>query len=488
MTVPIIEIAAIVLALAAVLNWRAIRGRPFWLRLLSSTIWFAPLTAAVIYTVRSPLQPIFPDALSPDRLWQQIIVSLWWILAARLAVEITSSTVLIRRFSTEGRLFPDLLAGVLYLAVALTIVKTVFGFPIGGLVATSGIIAIVLGLALQNTLADVFAGIAVGIERPYAIGDLVWFEGPIEGEVVQINWRSVQIRTFGNDIATIPNSLVAKSRLINRSVPSTRRSDTVQLPCPNAYPPEQVFALIQQAVLLCPNVLESPAPAVALTRIGRRMNLYDISFSVANSTLLWQTKSTLLQEVLRQFRSNGIGTANGHQAVATDITKDQAPAQHVLDIALFEGLPPESRDMLEHELIRKVLKPGDILFAQGDTDASLFVVASGVLEVSRGDKHSPTRIGRIGPGDYIGEIGMLTGAPHAAAVTALTDCVVFELCKQVIGPLMKAQPQLLHAFEASARRGQALLDRAVAASVGAESVQSGQLLDRMRAFFHLHGS
>lgn len=487
MTGPVIEIIAVVLAAIALLSWRIVRGRPFWLRLVSSTVWFALLTVAVIDIVGSPLQPRFSSDISPDRLWQQVIVSLWWLLGARLAVEITRGTAMIRRFSGEGQLFSDLLAGLLYLAVILTIVKTVFGFPIGGLVATSGIIAIVLGLALQNTLADVFAGIAVGIERPYAIGDLVWFEGPIEGEVVQINWRSVQIKTFGNDIATIPNSLVAKSRIINRSVPSTRRSDTVQLPCGSAYAPEQVFELVQQAILLCPNVLETPAPRVALTRIGRRMNHYDISFSVAHSSQLWQTKSMVLREVLRQFRSSGITASDSHGPITAAVANDASPARHILDIPLFEELPCDSRNELEGKLTRKSLKPGDVLFAQGDTEASLFIVGSGVFEVSRRVHGKSTRIGRISAGDYIGEIGMLTGAPHAATVTALTQSVVFELCKEAVAPLMKAQPQMLPAFEASVRRGQALIDRSVAASVGAESVAPAQLLERMRKFFHLRG-
>src|ERR1700722_352630 len=343
MVVPTEQIATAALAGACLLNWWATGSRPAWLRFTSSAVLLALLTVAIVYTIGSPLQPKFKDDMASDRLWQQIVVSLWWVMAAKLAGEIIRASALIKRFSGEGRMFPDLIAGLVYLVAALTIVKTVFGFPIGGLVATSGIIAIVLGLALQNTLADVFAGIAVGIERPYAIGDLVWFEGPIEGEVVQINWRSVQIKTFGNDIATIPNSLVAKSRFINRSVPSMRRSDSVQVPCLRSHPPEQVCELIQQAILLCPNVLEKPPAAIALVRVGRRMNHYEISFSVANSSLLWQTKSMLLKEVLRQFKS-GAGAFH----IRGSRTEEVEPASPcILDIALFEPLTQEKRVELE---------------------------------------------------------------------------------------------------------------------------------------------
>jgi small-conductance mechanosensitive channel len=472
------QIVTTVLAGVCLTHWWFVGTRLTWLRFAGAAILFALLTASVVYTIGSPLQPKFASGVSSERLWQQVIITIWWLLAARLAVEVARSSVVVKRIAGEGQLFSDLLAGLIYLIVILTIVKTVFGFPIGGLVATSGIIAIVLGLALQNTLADVFAGIAVGIERPYAIGDLVWFEGSIEGEIVQISWRSVQVKTVGNDIATIPNSVVAKSRLINRSVPSMRRSDNVQVPCTNAKPPEHVIELIQQAILLCPNVLEKPPASIALVRAGRRLNHFEISFSVANSSLLWQTKSMLLREVLRQFRSTG--GAHAHPSP----TESPEPAElHILDIALFEVLPVEKRNELEGQLGCRSLETGDTLFAQGDIDASLYIVRSGVLEVSHEDKHDTVVIGRIGPGDYIGEIGMLTGTPHPGTVKALTPCFVYELRKEFIVPLIKEDPNLLHTFEASVRRGQARIDRSVAAKVGMQTVPPAQLLARMRAFF-----
>jgi len=473
------QIVTTVLAGGCLMHWWFVGARQTWLRFAAAAILFALLTAAVVYTIGSPLQPKFDGDVSSKRLWQQVIVTAWWLLAAQMAVEISRLSVLIRRFAGEGRMFSDLLAGLIYLAVILTIVKTVFGFPIGGLVATSGIIAIVLGLALQNTLADVFAGIAVGIERPYAIGDLVWFEGAIEGEIVQINWRSVQVKTAGNDIATIPNSVVAKSRFINRSVPSMRRSDSVQVPYLRSHPPEHVIELIMQAILLCPNVLEKPPAAVALVRVGKRLNHYEISFSVANSSLLWQTKSMLLREVLRQFASGGGGFhLGGHQPEIPE------PADsHILDIALFEPLSVEKRNELEGQLVCRALQIGDTLFAQGDTEASLFIIKSGVLEVSREDKHDRIVIGRIGPGDYLGEIGLMTGAAHAATVRALTPATVYELRKELVAPLIKEDPNLLHAFEAAVRRGQARIERSVAANVGIQAVPPAQLLGRMRAFF-----
>ncbi len=476
-------IASLLIGLS-LLNWWLTPVHPGWIRLLAGAGLFAVLTAAVLDLAGSPLAPHLAT-VSTTRLWQQVVLSGWWLLAARLLVELVQATPRTKSFSREGRLFSDLLAALVYLAVLLTIVSVVFGLPVGGLVATSGVIAIVLGLALQNTLADVFAGIAVGIERPYAIGDLVCLDGPVEGEVVQINWRSVQIRTGGNDIATIPNSLVAKSRIINRSVPSPRRTDSVSVPCDAAVAPDAVIELIHRAVLLCPQILPMPAPFVALTRLGRRSHHYHVAFSVAHSDLLGSAKSDLLRQVLRQFRAAEFGPGDATVAAETSGGGVAPHRRDLLAIPLFDDLPQDTRLHLAEHLIRHLLEPGQVLFAQGDAEASLFIVAAGVLEVSRTVMDAHAIVGRIGAGDYIGEIGMLTGAPHAATVTALTACTVFELCHAEVAPLLAEKPELLRAFEASARRGQALIDRSVAASVGAATAPDGALLDRIRRFFHL---
>ncbi|MGO8176435.1 mechanosensitive ion channel domain-containing protein, partial [Rhizobium ruizarguesonis] len=74
--------------------------------------------------------------------------------------------------------------------MALSVMAFVFGVPIGTLVETSGVVAIILGLAIQNTLADVFSGIALKLGRPYIICDWILLSDGTEGRVVESNWRA----------------------------------------------------------------------------------------------------------------------------------------------------------------------------------------------------------------------------------------------------------------------------------------------------------
>ena len=479
------ELVAGLLVAVCFIAWRMLRPYAEVVRLSVGVLLFAGLTVSVARLVESPLQPVFGATRVEELLFQQSVVAVWWLLAAKLLVEAMRFAVLRGGLAQEGRLFSDLVAGLIYLVALLSIVGTVFGLPIRALVATSGVIAIVLGLALQNTLSDVFSGLAVGIERPYAIGDRIWIEGPVEGVVVQINWRSVRIRTDSDDIATVPNSLAAKSRVVNRSVPTTRRSDVVHVPCAASVPPERVFELVRNGILLCSAVLPQPAPSVSLVKAGARFNRYAIAFSVGSSDGLGRTKSQLLTEVLRQFRSVGIG-ADPHPPQAAVPDDDDVDRIRAIGIPLFHALTRAQSGALRAKLQRRTVAPGEALFVEGDTDRALFIVGAGVLEVSRKALPAGSVVGRVGPGDYIGEIALLTGVPHAATVTALTPAVTFQLQKEDLAPLLTEAPDLMRALEASARHGQELLDRAVAASVGVGVVPSGPLLSLIRDYFWPH--
>src|SRR3984957_10117228 len=192
--------------------------RPFSVRVryLFDFVCFAAATFILLRHQSLPLPANggMANTLSP---WLHAVAGIWWLLGARVLVAVMSFTLNHNRRWREARLFPDLTAATIYTAAVAIVLISVLGLPIGGLLATSGVLAIVLGLALQNTLADVFAGIAFGIEAPFNVGDRISLADKIEGTVVQMNWRSIRILTDGDDVAIVPNGVVAKSDILNRS-------------------------------------------------------------------------------------------------------------------------------------------------------------------------------------------------------------------------------------------------------------------------------
>jgi len=145
---------------------------------------------------------------------------------------------------------------------------------------------------------------------------------------------------------------------------------------------------------------------------------------------------------------------------------------------------PIQLEDLASRLTTRLLEPGETLFAQDATDATLYVVASGVLEMTRATgKTTSLTLGRIGAGEYIGEIGLLAESPHESTARARTHCVVYQLRRDAIAGLLETNAEVAAALEKAVRRGLELVSRKVAATAAGDVGIRGQLVQRIRRFF-----
>jgi small-conductance mechanosensitive channel/CRP-like cAMP-binding protein len=468
-----------------IVSYIALRPFSARVRYLFDIVCFAGATF-ILFRHHTPPLPGNAGAADATPLWLHAVAGIWWLLGARVLVAFMSFTLNYNRKWREARLFPDLAAAAIYTAAVSVVLISVLALPIGGLLATSGVLAIVLGLALQNTLADVFAGIAFGIEAPFNVGDRISLGDKIEGTVVQMNWRSIRILTDGDDVAIVPNSVVAKSDIVNRSSPTRVRSAFIELSCPANSNPERVIDTLQQATLLCPSILAAPPSGAVLTRIGSAENRYRVNFSVSDTEHLSTTKDQLLRHTRRQLYCSGLYFPRSAQEAQTaEGTGPAFPALLPLlqEITLFEALKPEELAELKVHVRPRMLEPGEVLFAQGGTEATLYIVVQGILKISQHTEFSGEQVaGYIGAGEYIGEVSLITGAPYAATATARTHCKLYELDCKVIKPVLAANSDLYAEFDRSARHGLAILNRGIAVRAADDSARQS-LLHRIRTFF-----
>ncbi|WP_131196626.1 mechanosensitive ion channel family protein [Lichenihabitans psoromatis] len=432
--------------------------------------------------VGSPLQPTFHSDLGGQRLWEQLLEAGWWMVTARGIVGLARLIVVLENRPRETQIISDLMAATIYLATALAVVDLVFDVSIGGLLATSGVIAIVLGLALQSTLSDVFSGIAVGIERPYKAGDLLWVEGGIEGHVLQVNWRSTQIATGNGNIAIVPNSVIAKARLINHSRPTPVRGDAIEIRLDPGASPELCIATLHAAILACRLPLTTPPPSIARTQLRGDGVVYEIYFSVPSTEKLGAARSEVFGQVQRHLRHAGLALAVAGIATVPRLAVP-TPAELLAQSDLFGAIDPEERDLLAQHLTQIHLARGDMLIRQDDEPRALFIVASGTVEITRRTPTGETPvIFRMSPGGSLGAIGLITGAPYGATATALTQVTAYRLDKAAIAAAVKIRPELAAGLEAVAARGQAALAVDVVAHRAEDVTHPEQFLDRMRSF------
>jgi small-conductance mechanosensitive channel len=419
-------------------------------RAVLRVIFLVLLTAALLHANIIPYEPLRPSGGPLLDIVHSALKIAWWLWAAWFLVALSRATLRVERLVHEGRLLQDLISGFIYVAAAFAIITYVFDLPVRGLLATSGVIAIILGLALQSTLGDVFSGIVLNFSRPYGPGDWVNIAGETSGRVIEINWRATHLLTAQRDLAIIPNSTIAKARIINLSFPSAVHGVTITVQVATERSPAVVAALLEQAILNCCLILETPAPSVAVKAMTAVSIDFEIAFFVQNLASSTQAQNELHDLIYRHLTFAGIALANlADPPVSRDSGTSggkRSPAEFLLDqIAIFTSLSAKERSEIAAKLKPRRYRKGEELLAPGDVPQSLYLINSGVLSYTRDDEVAEELL-RLGPGEHLGEIGLLTGAAAVVRVTALTPVLIYELSRDDVEPILQAHPEIAEAL------------------------------------------
>jgi small-conductance mechanosensitive channel len=235
----------------------------------------------------------------------------WWILGAwlirSLLALILRRTIFPNDYQPHARrLFADLASGMLYIVAFVGIMDTVLKQPISAFMATSGVLAIVLGLALQNTLADVFSGLAINIERPFGAGDWITMSDNVEGQIIEIDWRATRIRTYANDMVVIPNSVIAKAIVTNHRKLNQPYISSLSLKIDSSSPPAGVIKTLELAASASPGVALGNKPAAYACGFADSLVIYKLYFAVESFVLTPDVLSQVIIRVSDALRREGI--------------------------------------------------------------------------------------------------------------------------------------------------------------------------------------
>ena len=472
--------AATVLLIGIIIDAPRDSGRPLWRRLVIRAVAFAVLTWLLRRAIGSPVTPA-PLLSSEGKIWSDIVQIGWWAVGARVAVGVLRLLVVLEGQPRETQIISDLLAGAIYTTTALAVVNFVFGVPIGSLIATSGVVAIVLGLALQSTLADVFSGIAMGLEHAYKPGDMLWVEGGVEGQVIQMSWRSTQIATYHSSVAVVPNSVIAKARLENRSAPTPVRTVSLTISVDAGVDPRRCIAALTAAAEACRMPLPSPKPVVVCTALRGDGNSFEVRFTVGVSRDIEPARTEALSLIHRHLRYAGIGL--GIEGV-TPLPPAKPPTltEIVAESELLGQLPAEERQaLIEHFVVRR-FEAGEALIRQNDTPTVLCLITEGAVELTREDTGETRVLRRSNPGDSVSGIALIARMASPYTATALTPVSAYCLEAEALAAALRAQPAIASSLEAQIHRGSAWLHCEAEVHEEALVHTPEMLLERLRQF------
>lgn len=427
--------------------------------------------------------------------------SLTWLIYRLLDVFVWS--LLERRTGNQiPRLFKDLFRALVFLTVALVLAGAVFGYPVAGIWTATGLVGLVVGFALRNTIADIFSGIAINLDQPFKIGD--WIEvrprsvEPMYGRVVEVSWRSTRLRKTNNTILILPNSLISSITLVNFSQPNTQCRFSLIYTLGFEVPVERAMRVLAAGVQAAAGVLRDPPPKVLVHKTGPAGIEYKVRYWLdVTRTSPREGRHQVSRKIIAQLHLAGITPAYPKQDVflsqmpSRQLTLQQDRTAILQRIELFGPLGAEEIDALAEHIYQRDYQAGAVIVRQGEPGSSLFIVVEGYLRAYADDLRieEDAEVGQIEAGEFFGEMSLLTGESRNATVVAATDAICYELGKDALADLLAQRPDLaVHMSGVVARRRAALDAYHAPQPTGSNTEQirrslAEQLLGRMRAFF-----
>lgn len=456
-----------------------------------------PITISILLIAAYEVVRFFKPEVLAMKGTEYVIAALlvgFTIILVRAVSYVLFDVVFVKRKAREApALLRGLLSTVLYAVCFILIYKVVLRNELGGFefIATSTVVSVIIGLALQDTLGNFFAGISIHIEQPFHILDAIRIGGEI-GKVEAVTWRTTSIRTSNNTLIIFPNSKVAREQLevypfngLNRRV--------LRFPAPYQLPPQRVIPLVRETARTLPGIAPERIPVVRIAEFHDSSITYEILYWVKDYMLTPDLDAKIREHIWYVYRRNDIDIPYPIRHV---LMEEQQPVlkpreethDRIIEaVAIFEPLTAEERDAVVKSLVKYIYAPGEIILRQGDPGDSMFVISRGKAEVQIPQTNgSLQRVAVLERGNFFGEMALLTGEPRNANVSALDEVEVLEIRKSVMQELLNKNSQLAEALSHKLVERQAeLVERARLMPEEEKRRHSQTLLHRVKGFFNL---
>lgn len=381
-------------------------------------------SAVIISAGMSPLlAPPWPDDNAMN-LAATALEIIWWLFAAR-ALTVLLGTLLMRRIGHSGRLLQDVMGAVIFLIAIVAAAGYVMQLPVKGLLATSGAVAIIVGLALQSTLSDVFSGIVLNTTKPYQLDDVVSIDG-IEGKVLDIDWRATHLLTSSGSTAVIPNSVAAKAKIINLSRPVDVHGVSITISLPASVRPRRVLDVLERALQGNRALLTTPKPKAFVKEATPLTIEYVAGGYISSLAQKIEIRDLLFDLAHRHLEAAGIAWMSETPLVPVPRVRTLLE-----EVRLFRGITTEEKDQLADAMSKRDYAAGQVILEVGEVSDYLLIICTGVVAASVPDGNLMTEVGRMGPTEVMGEQSILDDIPSEARFTAMTSCVVYRIDKEV---------------------------------------------------------
>ncbi len=364
--------------------------------------------------------------------------------------------------------------------------------PLTPLFTGSTILGIVVGLALQETLGNLFAGIAMQADQPFQVGDVISIGKNGSGVVETVSWRGVKIRTFQNKLLVISNAVLGKE-MIEVAPKGNLNARAVFFNTEYTDSPTRIIHVVRDAVRQVDNVTPKIRPVVRIRNLAESGVEWEVKYWLDDYTKHNDTDALIRERIWYVFNRERIAFSSPSLIVNRGTTPAviapeeivNANTEHLNRVSIFAPLSDDETEQLANASKSRVYAPGEAIVRQGNEGNSMFVILRGSVRVQIPEGSYQKTINKLGKDDFFGEMSLLTGEPRSASVIAEEETEVLQIRKEALKPIFENNPDLVKTIVELIEERRELL-AAIEESVLEESLQlSKGVVGSIKRFFGL---
>jgi len=465
------------LTIVALLMRSATINRYLRSRLLISALLFAGYAVAAALAASAPLPPA-------------VVVELRTFSPLLVAFGLANAFVVLLINPWRSDRIPEHFPNIVQDAIVIFLFGLVaMLFMPDKIVTTTAVGAVVIGFALQDTLGNLFAGLAIQIEKPFRVGQWVTIGGK-DGLVSEVTWRATTIRTKAGNLVVVPNSVLARDTITNYSEPTRETRLEVTVSAGYDTPPNEVKAAIASSLVGEAMILSDPPMEVLLVDFADSYINYRVRVWTTDFAADERVRDHVRSRVYYAFHRHGIAfpypvRVNIESKRHLEPEFEHGRASSLDQVEILSSLTASQRGQLANMSRLLLYGAGEVIACEGDAGASMFVLRRGEAAVTLANVDG--EVARLTTGAFFGEMSLLTGDRRSATVTAITDCELLEIGVDAFRKVVLSDAASVDRVAAavSSRRAELERHRATRATSAAEPETQQTFLARVRKFLSL---
>lgn len=420
-------------------------------------------------------------------LWMALVISI-----VRFVAFLIIKTALRGAQSEIASLVRTVISVIVYVVAFFVVFQSQYpNIQLAPLFTGSAILGIVVGLALQDTLGNLFSGIALQADQPFQVGDVVSFANGSGGVVEAVSWRGVKIRTFQNKLLVKSNAVLGKEA-IEVAPKDNLNARIVFFSTLYSNSPSRTIQVVREAVRQVANVSSKIRPIVRIRNLGDNGIEWEVKYWADDYAKFNDTDALIRQRIWYAFEREKIHFSYPTRTLYMKEAEPEQTIDEYLDVTaerlsripIFAPLSGEELGKLAHASKDRIFAPDEAIVRRGQEGNSMFVITRGAVDVQIADFSGEVRtINTLQENDYFGEMSLLTGEPRTATVVAVEETEVVQINKSALKPIFEANPELVDSICKMIEERKAILHDIAANRVEFRSIEDKGVMFAIRKFF-----